>query len=67
MNAQSKLKTIFGVLGLIGLIIFALVNFGIYLVGGTGWLFVSLGVTGLLALACTIAGTIWYFVIKEEL
>lgn len=65
MKNWTKAKIRFGVDGLISLVIFGLINVGVYSIGGTGWMLVSLGVTAFYGLSYVFVLVVWYFMARE--
>lgn len=66
MKDWTKVKIGFGIFGLVALTIFGLINLGVYVIGGTGWMMVSLGVTGFFLLVYGLVYLIWFLMAREE-
>lgn len=65
MKDITKVKSAIAGVGLVSLVILTLINYGVYLIGGTGWMLVSLGITGFYAFMFSLWGVYAWFVAKD--
>lgn len=65
MTDLNKMRAAFTAVGIVSLVILTLINYGVYLIGGTGWMMVSLGITGFYAFMFFLWGVYAWFVAKD--
>jgi hypothetical protein len=65
MTELGRVRAAFIGVGIVSLVILTLINYGVYLIGGTGWMMVSLGITGFYAFMFFLWGVYAWFVAKD--